>query len=1054
LSIKHHLKRLHQDKENNNLVIFIGAGISANYSNVKFPNWSELIDALSIGGNSSDPLQIAQIYQDNYSKYGLFKKVKEIFPKDYSPEDEPYKSILKLNPAHILTTNYENLIEKAVEESGYSQKYHIVDKDEDLPLANEKQKLLVKVHGSFDSENIVLSEEDYSEYEKNYPLILSFIRYIFSRHRVLFLGFSLSDPNFNRILYNVKNILKDESLEHTVILHSDISEEEKNYFLSKKVYPITSKEIISELKEASKNNYLTATLKQINLYQKEDYNQNDFLEEFLKIKKRFDILNFYMPTTIDKMFANSNLKPFISFVNIIATNIAYKNNYIGNNIDILGFYKNGFKNREDNKFKIYFDNYRELMLKSNSLYLGGVQKQKNNNQGNYIDLKFAEDLLNSSDKEEFYSLPTYNIRLEDSYIYFDYIDKIFENGSRYFSTLTLDSDSFFVNYLLKNRREVLDSFEKTTNIDKNDIYRYYLHSFKLSYLTKIIIKSKNDMEKFIKFQNIYRDIFNNFTQSEQNFFSEIDNLEFAQEFKNYLFDFESNPNKYIADENSIFGEGIFDISKRISFYVNYSSFLKFIFLNELPIFDLVQIRDIIKGANRVIFTLFINNFESNESFFPNWFIFSIALGEMEDIRLLVTEFHNKNYYKNKKIVADDAYINSLFKNIQNKVKDDSIFKIENVLVLLSSFVDSEESFIYIFDNYTKVIKKEIGNYSADLNLIEQSKVHTRVENINYILFTAYLNLQKKSKLKKSYLEEIKLFLEEILEIALDSKIFIYDNNFISFLQYLTDNYKDIADSKREKNRNILSLLKEKKYTFLKNMLGIFKSLYILGYEDSDFKDLQNTIKERLVNRKISENNYLEYNLDIENSIIDIYDNFKIDLGLDLIKNHHLENIEKNFEISHNIYISFQRVNFLIFQKILESKELEELNLKDKIVEVLKSAKKYFNSSFSETGKDFRYYFIEIVNFLILTKQIDFLEELSEDEREFLSDIYIIKNIFNYNYFTFEYQDELLKLLKISESKNILIQSLIWSFEGNKKEKIDNEEFYRLVSNQVEVYSKD
>jgi len=274
------------------------------------------------------------------------------------------------------------------------------------------------------------------------------------------------------------------------------------------------------------------------------------------------------------------------------------------------------------------------------------------------------------------------------------------------------------------------------------------------------------------------------------------------------------------------------------------------------------------------------------------------------------------------------------------------------------------------------------------------------------------------------------------------------------LQYLTDNYKDIADSKREKNRNILSLLKEKKYTFLKNMLGIFKSLYILGYEDSDFKDLQNTIKERLVNRKISENNYLEYNLDIENSIIDIYDNFKIDLGLDLIKNHHLENIEKNFEISHNIYISFQRVNFLIFQKILESKELEELNLKDKIVEVLKSAKKYFNSSFSETGKDFRYYFIEIVNFLILTKQIDFLEELSEDEREFLSDIYIIKNIFNYNYFTFEYQDELLKLLKISESKNILIQSLIWSFEGNKKEKIDNEEFYRLVSNQVEVYSKD
>ena len=1050
MSIKHHLQKLHQDKENNNLVIFIGAGISANYSNVKFPDWSELIDALSIGGNSSDPLQIAQIYQDNYSKYGLFKKVKEIFPKDYSPKDEPYQSILKLNPAHILTTNYENLIEKAVEESGYSQKYHIVDKDEDLPLANEKQKLLVKVHGSFDSENIVLSEEDYSEYEKNYPLILSFIRYIFSRHRVLFLGFSLSDPNFNRILYNVKNILKDESLEHTVILHSDISEEEKNYFLSKKVYPITSKEIISELKEANKSDYLTATLKQINLYQKEDYNQNDFLEEFLKIKKRFDILNFYMPTTIDKMFANSNLKPFISFVNIIATNIAYKKNYIGNIIDMLGFYKNGFKNREDDKFKIYFDNYRELMLKSNSLYLGGVQKQRDNNQGNYIDLKFAEDLLNSSDKEEFYSLPTYTIEVKENSIYFYIIDKIFENGSRYFSTLTLNSDSFFVNYLLKNRREALDSFEKTTNIDKNDIYRYYLYSFKLSYLTKIIIKSKKDMEKFIKFQNIYRDIFNNFTQSEQNFFSEIHNLEFAQEFKNYLFDFESNPNKYIADENSIFGEGIFDISKRISFYVNYSSFLKFIFLNELPIFDLVQIRDIIKGANRVIFKLFINNFESNESFFPNWFIFSIAFGEMKDIKPLIIDFHNKNYYKNKKIIFDTNYTDNLFKNIQNKVKDDSIFKIENVLVLLSSFVDSEESFIYIFDNYTKVIKKEIGNYSADLNLIEQKKVHIRVENINYILFTAYLNLQKKSKLKKSSLEEIKLFLEEILEIALDSKIFIYDESFISFLQYLIDDYKDIVDSKREKSRNILSVIKKGKIHNFKNMLGIFKSLYILGYEDSNFKEFQKILTNNIDNEKLNRDKHLELFVDIENSIIDIYDNFKMDLGLDLIKNHHLENIKNNFEISTDIYFSFQRVNFLILEKILESKELEKLNLKDKIVKVLKSAKIYFNSSFSEIGEDFRYYFIEIVKFLIFTKQIDILKELSKDEREFLSDIYTLKNIFNYSnkYLVFNYQNELLKLLKISESKNILVQSLIWSFEGNKKEKIDNEEFYRLVSNQI------
>lgn len=61
------------------------------------------------------------------------------------------------------------------------------------------KNLLVKAHGMLS--NVILSEQDYNEYEQKFPLILSFIRYVFSKHKVLFIGFSLSDPNFNKILF-------------------------------------------------------------------------------------------------------------------------------------------------------------------------------------------------------------------------------------------------------------------------------------------------------------------------------------------------------------------------------------------------------------------------------------------------------------------------------------------------------------------------------------------------------------------------------------------------------------------------------------------------------------------------------------------------------------------------------------------------------------------------------------------------------------------------------------------------------------------------------------
>ena len=72
-----------------------------------------------------------------------------------------HKEIFKLKPTHIITTNYDNLLEEAAIEAG--QFFHTVKHDLDLPYDNFN-KTIIKMHGDFEHRNIVLKEDDYLNY--------------------------------------------------------------------------------------------------------------------------------------------------------------------------------------------------------------------------------------------------------------------------------------------------------------------------------------------------------------------------------------------------------------------------------------------------------------------------------------------------------------------------------------------------------------------------------------------------------------------------------------------------------------------------------------------------------------------------------------------------------------------------------------------------------------------------------------------------------------------------------------------------------------------------
>jgi len=215
-----HLIKLHKAYKQGRLVVFVGAGVSANSG---VPTWGKLIKALKddLPDNfeaEKDDLKVAQIYKDSHGYKNYVEKVRDVLKDGRATYNPIHQAILELNPIHIITTNYDDLIEQAIQAD--CKQYEVIARDSDLPYYRYPNKL-VKMHGDFKSGNIVLTEEDYYNYSSRFPLIRSFVTSLFTTNIVLFVGFSFNDLNLKVILNELKNIL-DKDMQRVYLL-SDLS---------------------------------------------------------------------------------------------------------------------------------------------------------------------------------------------------------------------------------------------------------------------------------------------------------------------------------------------------------------------------------------------------------------------------------------------------------------------------------------------------------------------------------------------------------------------------------------------------------------------------------------------------------------------------------------------------------------------------------------------------------------------------------------------------------------------------------------------------------------
>ena len=222
------------------LSVFAGSGISVESG---LPTWDgfidKYIDICEVLNDSLDPsLKFTSIVDDarKYKDSDLIgtitalkdqvkicksKGVNTDFCDDklnmlfYSASPNDYhRTIVGTNYCHIITTNYDRLLEDAAEELGYKElltrSYSYIEQ-QNLSIAIYSGKTaIIHAHGKISDiklDQFVLTKDDYLAIMKHNPGFRLIINSIFLTNSVLFVGYGCSDPHFEDIISDLNMTL-------------------------------------------------------------------------------------------------------------------------------------------------------------------------------------------------------------------------------------------------------------------------------------------------------------------------------------------------------------------------------------------------------------------------------------------------------------------------------------------------------------------------------------------------------------------------------------------------------------------------------------------------------------------------------------------------------------------------------------------------------------------------------------------------------------------------------------------------------------------------------
>lgn len=207
-------------------VIFIGSGASASATKkgandeiISPPTWDKLLKILidkcheDKEGSKTKALELlssekyldcAELIRHHCMQPADYNKNIESIFSGYNPT-EIHKAVLNLDQKVVVTTNFDRIYEHLCLRGDGRDGYIVLNYYDNGLIARMRspKRIIVKAHGCAGTpEHTILTKSDFFKARSDYPGFFSSLESIFLTHTILFIGYSVNDPEIQLILEN------------------------------------------------------------------------------------------------------------------------------------------------------------------------------------------------------------------------------------------------------------------------------------------------------------------------------------------------------------------------------------------------------------------------------------------------------------------------------------------------------------------------------------------------------------------------------------------------------------------------------------------------------------------------------------------------------------------------------------------------------------------------------------------------------------------------------------------------------------------------------------
>jgi len=230
-------KQLVSELVKGNCVLFVGAGLS---QGAGLPGWAQLLryilqwasdNCVPINNHTEidelisqgQLLAAADELEEALGEWRIERILSEVFAEERHSPTETHEILPGLPFAAVITTNYDKLLEAT-----YTLKQHVIPKvftpKDRAALSTSlhgRGFYILKAHGDIDrTDTIVLTKKSYRQLIHDNEAYRQHLKTVFMTKTVLFLGFSLTDPDLTLLLDEIMEVSAGNLTENFALLDS------------------------------------------------------------------------------------------------------------------------------------------------------------------------------------------------------------------------------------------------------------------------------------------------------------------------------------------------------------------------------------------------------------------------------------------------------------------------------------------------------------------------------------------------------------------------------------------------------------------------------------------------------------------------------------------------------------------------------------------------------------------------------------------------------------------------------------------------------------------